>query len=138
VAELAPAAAEAAAGHVRLLRVLHGTNRVRADRVFLSTVLAVALGAGAAGCAAYRTYQKCGYAGCPGDAQISADVRAALTQHAALGPPNQIYVHTLNRVVYLSGQVATDLQRATADSIARATPGAANVVDIIGLEYNGR
>jgi osmotically-inducible protein OsmY len=40
--------------------------------------------------------------------------------------------------VYLSGQVATDLQRSTADSIARATPGAASVVDIIGLEYNGR
>jgi osmotically-inducible protein OsmY len=106
------------------------------ERFRLPTLIVV-LAATLCGCAAYRAYEKCGYAGCPGDAQVTAEVRAELSQHPALGPPNQIYVHTLNRVVYLSGQVATDLQRATADSIARATPGAANVVDGIDLEYSG-
>jgi osmotically-inducible protein OsmY len=111
---------------------------MRIDQRFRLAALTAVLAATLAGCAAYRIYAKCGYGGCPGDASISAEVRAQLNQHPALGPPNLIYVHTLNRVVYLSGQVDTDLQRATAESIARATPGAANVVDIIGLTYNGR
>jgi osmotically-inducible protein OsmY len=100
--------------------------------------LAVVLAAALSGCGALRAYEKCGYAGCPGDAQISADVRAQLKRDPALAPPNLIYVNTLDHVVYLSGEVDTDLQRATAVSIARTTPGAAKVVDIIGLEYNGR
>ena len=107
------------------------------ERSRLPTLIVV-LAATLSGCAAYRDYEKCGYGGCAGDAQITTEVRAALNQHPVLGPPNQIYVHTLDRVVYLSGQVATDLQRETAESVARATPGASNVVDIIGVEYNGR
>jgi osmotically-inducible protein OsmY len=90
------------------------------------------------GCAVYSVYRKCGYDGCAGDAQITAEVHALLNQHPELGPPNQVYVQTLDRVVYLSGQVATELQRDTADSVALQARGARSVNDIMGVEYNGR
>lgn len=90
------------------------------------------------GCAAYHAYRKCGWNGCPGDAAITAEVYALLAQHPALGPPNQVYVQTLDRVVYLTGQVATDLQREIADSAAREAPDARQVIDTIALPYNGR
>jgi osmotically-inducible protein OsmY len=90
------------------------------------------------GCATYHTYRKCGFDGCPGDASIAAEVRALLDQHRALGPPNQVYVQSLDRVVYLTGQVATDLQRSIADSTAREAPGVREVVDTIALGYSGR
>jgi osmotically-inducible protein OsmY len=90
------------------------------------------------GCAAYRAYDKCGFSGCSGDPQISAAVRTLLDQDAAMRAPNLIYVQTLDRVVYLSGQVATDLQRETAESTALEAPGVRSVVDTIALEYQGR
>ena len=90
------------------------------------------------GCAAYDAYRKCGFHGCPGDAAITAEVRSLLDQHPALGPPNQVYVQTLDRVVYLMGQVATDLQRQIADSVAREAPGVRQVIDTVALPYNGR
>jgi osmotically-inducible protein OsmY len=90
------------------------------------------------GCAAYSAYNKCGFSGCPGDAQISAAVRASLDQDAAMRAPNLIYVQTLDGVVYLSGEVATDLQRETAASAALGVPGVRRVVDTIGLEFAGR
>jgi osmotically-inducible protein OsmY len=90
------------------------------------------------GCAAYRAYEKCGYNGCPGDQQISDQVRAQLRQHTELLPPNLIYVHTVDGVVYLNGEVATELQRDTATTLAREVPGARQVVDMIALEYQGR
>ena len=42
------------------------------------TVLAGALGVSAVlpGCAAYRAYDKCGFSGCPGDAQITTALQA--------------------------------------------------------------
>ena len=48
-------------------------------------------------------------AAAPGDAQITTAVEGLLNQDAAMRAPNLIYVQTLDRVVYLSGQVATDL-----------------------------
>jgi osmotically-inducible protein OsmY len=61
-----------------------------------------------AGCASYR---KCGLEGCPGDQQISADVNARFDRYPELQPPNIIRVQTLDRVVYLTGQVNTGLTR---------------------------
>lgn len=90
------------------------------------------------GCAVYEAYQKCGLRGCPGDARITNEVRGLLSQHAALGPPNQVYVQTLDRVVYLSGQVATDLQRDTAAAVAREAADVRQVENEIGLTYSGR
>lgn len=104
----------------------------------LTAVTAVtAVTAGLGGCAAFDTLRKCG-AGCPGDAEISTAVRARLEQHTELLAPNRVYVSTLDGVVYLSGEVATDLQRLDAEAITRATPGVPRVVDLINLEYNGR
>jgi osmotically-inducible protein OsmY len=103
-----------------------------------SLSLALALAVLLSGCAEYRAYRKCGHAGCSGDAQLTREVQGLLRERPALGPPNQVYVTTLDRVVYLSGQVATDLQRESAESAAFEAPGVHHVVDIIGLTYSGR
>jgi osmotically-inducible protein OsmY len=104
----------------------------------LTLILSVALAGLLCGCAEYGAYRKCGARSCPADARITSEVQAALRQHPALGPPNLVYVQTLDRVVYLSGQVATDLQRENAESAAREAPGVRGVVDLIGLPYTGR
>ena len=93
-------------------------------------ILAIAL----SGCA---TYADCGLRGCPGDARITADVRASFDQHPALEPPNLLYVNTLNHVVYLSGRVNTDLERHMAESLALGVTGVARVVNSIALSYPG-
>lgn len=86
------------------------------------------------GCAAYR---KCGLEGCAGDAQITSAVQALLSQHADLGPPNLIRVQTIDGVVYLTGEVNTDLVRETAESVARQAQGAKRVVNSIAITYSG-
>jgi len=100
----------------------------------LLILLSVTLG----GCAAYNAQRKCGSGGCPGDADITAKVQALLKQHRELGAPNQVYVKTLDGVVYLSGQVATDLQRDTAETAARSVSEASNVVNSIAVNYAGK
>src|SRR3979490_222352 len=85
------------------------------------------------GCAAYSAYRKCGSGGCPGDARITAEVRALLTQQPALQPPNQVYVQTLDGVVYLTGLVATDLHGDTAESAAHEASGVSRIVNTIAL-----
>ena len=85
------------------------------------------------GCAVYETYEKCGFAGCPGDQRITRDVQALLNQHPALEPPNLIDVKTLDHVVYLSGVVDTDLQSQIAQSVALEATGVARVVNSIGI-----
>jgi osmotically-inducible protein OsmY len=82
------------------------------------------------GCA---TYRKCGFDGCPGDAKITADVRALLDQYPALEGSNTVYVQTLDHAVYLSGLVDTPFQRQFAQSVALQAPGAARVVNMIGV-----
>jgi osmotically-inducible protein OsmY len=82
------------------------------------------------GCAAYR---KCGFDGCPGDAEISAKVRALFEQHPALEPPNLLTVQTLDHVVYLYGVVDTDFERLMAESVALQAPGVTKVVNSIGI-----
>ena len=87
------------------------------------------------GCAAQ---QKCGSADCVADTELTAAVTARLNQYPELSAPNQVYVKTRDGVVYLTGQVATDLQRRTAESVARQTPGVRKVNDNIALSYGGR
>ena len=86
------------------------------------------------GCAVYR---KCGWSGCPGDARITADVRTRLNQYPELEPPNLIYVQTLDRVVYLTGQVNTDTERMLAKSVALQAAEVTRVVNSINLSYQG-
>jgi osmotically-inducible protein OsmY len=94
---------------------------------------ALVLLAALAGCAAYT---KCGIGGCPGDAKITAEVQALFDEHPALEPPNLLHVQTLDRVVYLTGLVDTDLERQMAESVARQAAGVAGVVNSIGLSGN--
>ena len=105
-------------------------------RIGLRCALAALLLTAVAGCSAMRAYRQCGLAGCPGDREISAKVRAVFAAHPALEPPNLIDVQTLDRVVYLSGIVDTDLERAMAESFARTVSGVDRVVDSIGLSGN--
>ena len=94
---------------------------------------ALVLTAALAGCAAYK---KCGFGGCPGDAKITAEVQALFDEHPALEPPNLLHVQTLDRVVYLTGLVDTDLERQMAESVALQAAGVAKVVNSIGISGN--
>jgi osmotically-inducible protein OsmY len=102
----------------------------------MSLLAAAALSLSA--CASYQDLHDCGWHGCPGDAQLTQAVKARLDEHVELRAPNQVYVQTLHRVVYLSGQVATDLQRQIAQSVAHQTTGVKQVVNNIALPYEGR
>ena len=94
----------------------------------LSAVLL--LSGGLLGCAAER---KCGLGGCPGDAEITADVQKRLNRHPDLEGVNSINVQTLDHVVYLSGEVSAGLMRETAEEIAKKTPGVTRVEDTIAV-----
>jgi osmotically-inducible protein OsmY len=88
------------------------------------------------GCAYQQARAKCGAAGCEGDAQITSQVQALFKQHTEFG--TQLYVKTLDRVVYLTGQVNTDLQRDDAESLARGVPGVQKVINNVAVAYSGR
>jgi osmotically-inducible protein OsmY len=103
---------------------VHGIKRIGG----LSAVVFIA--AATAGCAAY---EKCGFEGCPGDAQITAAVEARLHQHPAVGPPNLIRVQTFDHVVYLYGVLDTELERQIAEGAALEAPGVARVVNSIDI-----
>ena len=98
-------------------------------------VLALCMASTLAACA---SYEKCGFAGCPGDAQITADVRALFDRHPELGPSGLLTVHTLDGLVYLYGVVDTDLVRQEAESIALKVHGVKKVVNSLGVTNAGR
>jgi osmotically-inducible protein OsmY len=108
-------------------------------RKLLLCLLTVAVSSGGvSGCAAVRTYHKCGWTGCSGDADITAKVQNQFEHYAALQPPNLIRVQTYDRVVYLSGVVNTPAPRALAETVAGRVSGVREVIDSINLEYQGR
>jgi osmotically-inducible protein OsmY len=113
-------------------------DQMRRYRPFHLLAIAIIVTGTLPGCAAYSAYRKCGSRGCPGDAKITAEVRTQLNRHPALRPPNQVYVQTLDGVVYLTGQVATDLQRDSAESAAHDATDVSRVVNTIALTYAGR
>jgi osmotically-inducible protein OsmY len=80
------------------------------------------------GCA---TFEKCGFTGCPGDAQITAEVKALFDRHPELG--TSIDVRTLDHVVYLHGLVDTPLGPEIAESVALEAPGVTRVVSSIAF-----
>jgi osmotically-inducible protein OsmY len=96
-------------------------------------LLGALLFAGAvSGCA---TIEKCGSEECAGDQRIAGHVEAMLEQHPDLGP-NLLTVETVNRVVYLNGQLTTDLQSGTAESVAQNVRGVKKVVNNISVNNN--
>lgn len=94
---------------------------------------AIVLAAPLGGCAS----TKCTTAACESDAKITANVQALLAERRDLGPPNQVHVQTRGGIVYLSGQVATDLQRRSAEDLANQAAGVSKVVNNIALMYGG-
>ena len=88
-------------------------------------------------CTGYHAYRKCGRVGCPGDAAITAHAYGRLGQHPALGPPNQVYVQTSDRVVFLTGLVATDLQRSTAEAVVGEDPEVRKIINNIAVTNLG-
>ena len=93
-------------------------------------IIALALPWLLAGCAAES---KCGLAGCPGDAQITANVQTQLNRHPDLEGVNSINVKTLDHVVYLTGDVSEGLMKETAEEVARKTPGVTRVENDIAV-----
>ena len=75
---------------------------------------------------------------CKNDAKITAAVQAQLRERTELGAPNSVFVQTRGGIVYLTGQVSTDVQRQTAESVAGQVPGVVRVVNSIALTYGGR
>jgi osmotically-inducible protein OsmY len=100
-----------------------------------AAALALSVAGALSACAAY---EKCGLSGCPGDAQIGADVRALLSQHPGVGSPGAVSVQTLDGVVYLYGIVDTDLMREEAEEIALQAPHVKKVVNSIGVLNAGK
>jgi osmotically-inducible protein OsmY len=97
--------------------------------------LCLLLSAMLCGCAAYR---ECGFRGCPGDATITANVKAQFARYPPLTAANSVRIQTLNKVVYLTGQVDTDVERLLAVSLASDVEGVTKVVDSISVDNVGR
>jgi osmotically-inducible protein OsmY len=89
------------------------------------------------GCALYHAYAKCGFSGGPGDAKVSSDVRIELDRYPTLQPPNIIHVQTCDHVVYLSGQVSTELTRDLAQAAAAHGAGGRRVLNTISVSDGG-
>jgi osmotically-inducible protein OsmY len=87
------------------------------------------------GCAGYA---KCGSGGCEGDKEITAAVEKVISQYPALQAPNSVRVQTIDHVVYLYGQVNTDLERSTAQEAALSVSGVKRVVNSMNVSYQGR
>ncbi len=98
-------------------------------------ILVMAVSGAVPGCDAYSAYRRCGFHGCPEDQRITAEIKTLVAEHPELLAPNMVYVQTRDGVVYLSGQVATDLQRTTAEELARQPLGVRRVVDLMSLTY---
>ena len=97
--------------------------------------LAVILSGSLCGCAVYDTYEKCGFHGCPGDAKITAEVRARFRERPDL-EENAISVQTLDHVVYLSGVVSSGLEINNAESIASGVPGVTQVINSMAVSQS--
>ena len=61
-----------------------------------------------------------------------------MRNYPSLQAPNSVRVQTIDHVVYLYGQVDTELQRLMAQDVAQAVPGVRRVVNSIGLEFEGK
>jgi osmotically-inducible protein OsmY len=90
----------------------------------------VFLTAALSGCATHRV---CGAGECTGDEKINYEVERLLDRYPELAGTIPISVQTRDRIVYLNGLVATDLQRDTAESVALEATSVAMVVNGIAV-----
>jgi osmotically-inducible protein OsmY len=118
-------------------RIAQLSARMRAmprSKTVAAAIGALSLTAAVSGYAQDGANEKCGSGSCSSDANITSVVQSMLAQHRELQGPDRVYVKTVNRVVYLSGTVASGLHRDLAASVARETPGVTQVVENIGLD----
>jgi osmotically-inducible protein OsmY len=99
------------------------------------SLLLVGATVGLTACAAY---DKCGLRGCAEDEQITTEVQSVIRRYPALQGVNTVRVQTLNHVVYLYGQVDTEVERSMAQQAALSIPGVMRVVNSIAFQYEGR
>jgi osmotically-inducible protein OsmY len=102
---------------------------MKSAALYLATAM---LAAGLAACSTVDTYRKCGFAGCAGDARITASVEDLLRENLAIEYWG-IQVQTLDHVVYLYGIVDTGLERNIIESTVLEVPGVERVVNSIGI-----
>ena len=103
-------------------------------KIFSSAVIGAVLIGSSSGCAVSGVR---GLSGSPRDDGISAHVRAQLSQYPSLRSSDSLRVKTYGRVVYLTGQVATDEERDLAESVTSEVAGVARVVDTISISFPG-
>ncbi|HXQ32330.1 MAG TPA: BON domain-containing protein [Steroidobacteraceae bacterium] len=101
-------------------------------RSLCASALVLALAGALSGCALYNTYEKCGFHGCPGDAELTAEVRSRFRERWDL-ESHAITVQTLDHVVYLYCVVSSGLEIANAESIALQVPGVTRVVNSMAV-----
>jgi osmotically-inducible protein OsmY len=102
---------------------------------FYALTLMWLLAAGLSGCASFG---KCDPANCTGDAKITADVNALISDHREFGAPGTIRVQTINGVVYLNGLVETDFERRSAESLVIQVANVKDVVNSLDVRNSAR
>ena len=106
------------------------TSRMKSSGALLGMLIALGI---SSGCTTLGAAQKCGSADRNSDSRTTAAVQSSLDRHPEFGPAGQLQVATLNRVVYLYGSVANDLQLAVANSVASNASGDAKIVSSVAV-----
>jgi osmotically-inducible protein OsmY len=97
--------------------------------------LAVILAVGLAGCVGYG---RCSPENCASDKTTLAELNQTLAPHRELGAPAAIHAQVINGVAYLTGQVDTDLEVRSAETITLRVPGVKDVVNSLTTRNTGR
>lgn len=105
----------------------HNMRKYIACSTIAGSTLLMAL----SGCASFRG---CGTADCQGDRKITADVEHRIDRTPALMGSVPITVQTNGGVVYLNGEVETDLERYMAENLAKQVPNVAMVVNDVAVQ----
>jgi hypothetical protein len=104
--------------------------RIKSSGILTGSWVALGL---LSGCTTFSEGQKCGGSDCSADARTTSAVESSLDRHPEFGPAGQVRVATLNRVVYLYGSVANDLQFELAQSLASRASDDAKIVNSIAV-----
>jgi osmotically-inducible protein OsmY len=104
-------------------------NKIRSICILPTLFCAIAV---IGGCASFG---KCDSEACAGDSKITADVQSRMNQMPDFGPPGSIHVQTIDRVVFLNGEVTGGLSKRLAESVATGSPGVLRVVNALDVEH---
>jgi osmotically-inducible protein OsmY len=104
-------------------------------RLLCASVFVLLLASTLSACAVYHTYEKCGFSGCPGDAQITAEIQSQINHRGDL-ESTAITVQTLDHTVYLYGVVSSGLEISDTESIARSVPGVRQVINSMAISQS--